>query len=254
MIEAEGELSGRRVTRDEAFPFRCHPGLACFNSCCRDKRLTLLPYDALRLSRALGLGSEAFLAAHAVLEIEPASGWPTVRLGLAEGGRCPFVQADGCGVYADRPTCCRIYPLARAVGLGADGEPVELFVVDATDERCGGFGAPATQTVHEWTLGQGLEEYRGPNERAARLFLHPRRRRPLSLSGADVHAVVMALYNVDVFRQFASRPGFAARSGFDEARVTRALLSDEALLSLGQDWVAARLFGARDRHGATSSR
>ena len=243
MIETEGELSGRRVTRDEPFPFRCHPGLSCFNSCCRDKRLTLLPYDVLRLARALGLGSDAFLAAHAELEIEPASGWPTVRIGLADDGRCPFVRAEGCGVYQDRPTCCRIYPLARAVGLGADGEPVERFVVDATEERCGGFGAPATQTVDEWTRGQGLEAYRGPNERVAKLFLHPRRRRPLSLSTADLHAVVMALYNPDVFRTFASRPRFASDSGLDPERVAHGLRSDEGLLALGQDWIAARLFG-----------
>jgi uncharacterized protein len=243
MIETERELSGPRVTRDEILGFRCHPGLACFNSCCRDKRLTLLPYDVLRLSRALGFHSDAFLAAHAELEIEPASGWPTVRLGLAADGRCKFMRAEGCGVYEDRPTCCRIYPLARAVGLGTDGEPIEIFVVDATKEQCGGFDAPATPTVQEWTRGQGLEAYRGPNERVAKLFLHPRRPRPLSLSSADVHAVVMALYNIDVFREFASQPGFASRSGFDAERVAQALLSDEALLALGQDWVAARLFG-----------
>jgi Fe-S-cluster containining protein len=243
VIETEGELSGQRVTRDAPFPFRCHPGLACFGSCCRDKRLTLLPHDVLRLSRALGLDSATFLAEHAALEIEPASGWPTVRIALGDDGRCPFVRAEGCGVYADRPTCCRIYPLARAVGLGADGEPVELFVVDATEERCGGFGAPAGGTVHEWTVGQGLEAYRRPNERTARLFLHPRRPRPLSLPGADVHAVVMALYNPDVFRKFAARPGFASESGLAPERVEEGLRSDEGLLALGHDWIASRLFG-----------
>jgi hypothetical protein len=243
VIETEQELSGRRVTRDEGLGFRCHPALPCFNSCCRDKRLTLLPYDVLRLSRGLGCSSDAFLGEHVELEIEPASGWPTVRIKLAQDGRCPFVSAEGCGVYEDRPTCCRIYPLARAVGLGTDGEPTELFFVDATKERCGGFDAPATHTVQEWTRGQGLDAYRGPNERVARLFLHPRRPRPLSLPSADVHAVVMALYNVDVFREFASRPGFASRSGLDPQRVAQALRSDEDLLALGQDWVAARLFG-----------
>jgi hypothetical protein len=243
VIETEGELSGRRVGRGEPFPFRCHPDLACFNSCCRDKRLTLLPYDVLRLSRALGLRSDAFLARHAALEIEPASGWPTVRIALADDGRCPFVRAQGCGVYGDRPTCCRIYPLARAVGLGADGEPVEILLVDATPERCGGFGAAASGTVHDWTVGQGLEAYRGPNERAARLFLDPRRRRPLALSSAEVHAVVMALYNPDVFREYASRPGFASGCGLGAERVAEGLRSDEGLLALGQDWVAARLLG-----------
>jgi Fe-S-cluster containining protein len=243
VIETDRELSGRRLGRGDPLPFRCHPGLACFNSCCRDKRLTLLPYDVVRLSRALGLRSGAFLAEHGELEIDPASGWPTLRIRLAADGRCPFVRADGCGVYRDRPTCCRIYPLARAVGLGTDGEPAEVLLVDAGEDRCGGFGAPPTATVGEWMRGQGLDAYRGPNERVAKLLLHPRRSRPLSLAAADVHAAVMALYNADVFREFAARPGFAERAGVDPARVAEALRSDEALLALGQDWLAARLFG-----------
>jgi Fe-S-cluster containining protein len=242
MIETEGELSGRRIRRDEPLPFRCHPGLPCFNSCCRDKRLTLLPYDVLRLSRALGRTSDAFLAEHGELEIDPASGWPSLRIRLSADGRCPFVGAQGCGVYADRPTCCRIYPLARAVGLGTDGAPFELLLVDASEDRCGGFGAAAAGTVDEWTRSQGLDAYRGPNERVARLLLHPRRPRPLSLASDDVHAAVMALYNVDVFREFAARPGFAARAAFAAERVAQALRSDEALLALAQDWLESRLF------------
>lgn len=248
MIEAEGELSGRRLRPGDALPFRCHPGLACFNSCCRDKRLTLLPYDVLRLARRAGLASDAFLAAHAELEVEEGSGWPTVRIRLGTDGRCPFVRAAGCGVYPDRPTCCRIYPLARAVGLGSDGEPTETFVVPEATGPCLGFGAQgAGTTTAAWLRDQGLDPYRAANGRAAKLFLHPRRPRPMSLSPSELHAAVMALYNVDVFREFASRPGFAARHGVPDAAVARALASDEALLQLGQDWLAAVLFGASVR-------
>jgi len=241
MIEAE--LPGRRLGPDEVLGFRCHPGLACFNSCCRDKRLTLLPYDVLRLSRALGRASGEFLAEHAELEIEAGSGWPTLRLRLAADGRCPLVGEAGCRVYRDRPTCCRIFPLARGVGLDARGEPTETFVIAETGGRCLGFEVPGSQTVEAWVRGQGLDEYRAANDRVARLLLYPRRPRPLSLAEAEVHAVVMALYNLDVFREFAARPGFAERSGLPGERVTRALASDEALLELGQDWLAARLFG-----------
>lgn len=248
MIETEGQLAGQRLRPDEALPFRCHPGLACFNSCCRDKRLSLLPYDVLRLSRRLGLGSAEFLTEHAVLEIEAGSGWPTLRLALAPDGRCPFVGEAGCGVYPDRPTCCRIYPLARAVSLDGAGEPREIFVVAEAGAGCRGFGAHGAQTVEAWTRDQGLDAYRAANDRAAKLFLHPHRRRPLSLGPAEVHAVVMALYNVDVFRSFVARPGFAARFGLAEDGVARALASDEALLELGEQWLAAQLFGV---HGTS---
>ncbi len=243
MIEAEGELSGRRLRRDAPMPVRCHPGLACFNACCRDKRLTLLPYDVLRLARGLGLGTAELLERHAELEIEPESGWPTLRLRLAGDGRCPFVAEAGCSVYPDRPTCCRIYPLARALRPGPDGEAEELFLLERTGARCLGLGAPAAHTVEGWARDQGLEPYQAANNRAARLFLHPRRARPLALAPADVHAVVMALYNLDVFRAHAARPGFAEASGLGAARVARGLASDEALLELGEAWLAARLFG-----------
>lgn len=238
----ESGLEGRRLGRDEPLPFRCHPGLPCFNSCCSGKRLTLLPFDVLRLARGLGRGTDGFLAEHAELEIEPGSGWPTLRIRLAADGRCPFVRDEGCGVYPDRPTCCRTYPLARAVHLGDDGEPAETFVVDAS---CPGFGAPVADTVGAWTRGQGLEAYHAANDRAAKLLLHPRRPRPLALSPTGVHLVVMALYNADVFREQVARPGFAERSGLPPERVARALGADEALLELGQDWIALRLFGDR---------
>jgi len=243
VIETEAELSWPRLAAGEPMPFRCHPGLACFNSCCRDKRLTLLPYDVLRLSRALGTASHRFLADHAELEIEPASGWPTLRIRLAPDGRCPFVGEKGCGVYADRPTCCRIFPLARAVRLGPDGEPEETFFAAGASDRCLGYGEPGTASVEAWIRDQGLDAYRAANDRAARLFLDPRRPRPMALPAADVHAVVLSLYNLDVFREMVAGPGFAERSGLGDERVAQALASDEALLGLGQDWLAARLFG-----------
>jgi Fe-S-cluster containining protein len=242
VIETGSELSGRRLSPGEPFRFRCHPGLSCFNTCCRDKRLQLLPYDVLRLARGLAVSTGQLLAAHGELEIDPGSGWPVVRIRLAAGGRCPFVGEAGCTVYRDRPTCCRIYPLARAVRLDDQGAPRELLLAEA-ETRCEGFASQGGQTVEAWIHGQGLDAYQAANDRTARLFLDPRRPRPLSLAPAEVHAVVMALYNLDVFREFAARPGFGARSGPEKERVERALASDEALLELGQDWLAARLFG-----------
>jgi Fe-S-cluster containining protein len=243
MIEREDELPGRRLERADPFPFRCGPGLACFNSCCRNKRLQLLPYDVLRLARGLALTTGAFLEAHAVLEIEPGSGWPALRIRLEPDGRCPFVGGEGCGVYGDRPTCCRIYPLARALRLGEGGEAVERFAVESTGQRCLGFGGEGAHTVDGWMRGQGLEPYQAANARVARLFLHPARPRPLALSDAGVHVVVQGLYDLDAFRALAGRPGFAERAGLSAGEVAAALASDDALLALGEAWVAARLFG-----------
>ena len=44
----------------DSFTFKCHKGLSCFNTCCRNKLLPLTPYDVLRLKGALGLHSDVF--------------------------------------------------------------------------------------------------------------------------------------------------------------------------------------------------
>lgn len=243
MIETDEALGGRPLESGGPFPFRCHAGLTCFTACCRDKRLTLLPYDVLRLARALGLATGDFLAQHAELEIEPASGWPTVRIRLAVDGRCPFVAPSGCQVYSARPTCCRIYPLARAVGVDPEGATFERYVVDAKPERCLGFGAVADGTVEGWTRGQGLDESRQVNNRTARLLLDPRRPRPLGLAPAGVHAVVVALYNLDVFREQLGASGFTVPGDVTGELLARARTSDEALLEAGHAWLGERLFG-----------
>ena len=56
-------------------------------------------------------------------------------------------------------------------------------------------------SLEAWARDQGLEPYQAANNRMAKLFLHPRRPRPLSLSTEQVHAVVLELYNLDVFRR-----------------------------------------------------
>jgi hypothetical protein len=246
MFETEAELQGRRLRHDERLSFACHSGLACFNRCCRDKRLPLLPYDVLRLRRALGLPSQELLARHAVLELDPASGWPTLRIRLEADGRCPFVGEAGCTVYAHRPTCCRIYPLARAVRPGpAPGDPPDERFLALEPAGCLGWGAPRELTLGELLEEQGLPPYHDANNRLLRLLLHPGRARPLALDERQLHAVILALYNLDLWREASAAPGFAPRFGLSAARLEAASASDEALLALGQDWLALELFGGR---------
>jgi Fe-S-cluster containining protein len=249
MIEREDQLEGRRLALDDRFAFRCGPDLDCFNSCCRQKRLPLFPYDFLRLRRALGVESQELLARFVELEIDPGSGWPALRLKLQADGRCHFVTEKGCGVYPHRPACCRIFPLARAVALEG-GELDELFLAQETP-YCHGWQEQREITVEQYLEEQELLPYRTANNRILRLLLHPARRsggagggsRQIELDERQTHAFIMALYNLDVFRQQVAQAGFAARFGVPEERVERALSNDEDLLDLGQDWVTKLLFG-----------
>jgi Fe-S-cluster containining protein len=92
-----------RYTRDSAFSYTCH---AC-SRCCHDKIIQLNPYEVARLAQNRGMSTTDFLARY------------TERNGTAlrrvEEGACVFLTAQGCGVHADRPLVCRLYPLGRKV-------------------------------------------------------------------------------------------------------------------------------------------
>lgn len=246
MIEADQGLAGRRLAPDQRFNFACGPELACFNACCRDKRLPLLPYDLLRLRRGLNLPAAAILEEYVELEIDPVSGWPALRIQLTDQGVCPMVSPAGCRVYAHRPTCCRVYPLARAVrpGVGgpAGGPPQEVFLLQDAP-GCLGWDQPRQLSVAEWIEDQGLADYQAANNYALRLLLHPRRRGKVSLNQAQTHAFISALYNLEAFRSAVQQEGFAARWAVAPTRLAQALGSDEELLNLGVDWLAGVLFG-----------
>lgn len=243
MIEDAATLTGRTLAPGEPFTFRCHPDLACFNSCCRDKRLPLLPYDALRLRRALGLGSAALLEDHVVLEVDPTSGWPALRLDLRPDGRCPFIGPDGCQVYEHRPTCCRVYPLARAVRPGVGAHALEEVFIAGHTPGCLGWNEPRQLTAETWVEDQGLAPYRQANNLLPRLLLHPRRRRPMELDPRQTHGYLLALYNLDIFGQVVAGADFGSRFGFPPDLVQAALDDQEALLALGIRWLEEQFFG-----------
>ncbi len=239
MFETAESLEGEPIKPGQPFQFACRPGLSCFNSCCRDKRLTIYPYDLLRLRRGLELSSQQVLEQFITLEIDPDSGWPELRIQLMEDGCCPFVKEAGCSIYAHRPTCCRIFPLTRAVAAqGAN----EIFLA-TVNTGCLGWEDPRQLTTEQWIEEQGLQPYREANNRISKFFLHPRKARPMTLDSRQMHGVILALYNLDLFRQTVDQPAFAERFGLSPSQIKDALISDEALLELAQDWITAQFFG-----------
>ncbi len=108
----------RQVQAKDSFPFRCHPEVSCFLTCCSNVHLVLYPYDVLRLKQRTGMHSADFLAQYVQLCAGSHPYFPGVKLRLKdqEGHPCPFLEENGCGVYQDRPSACRTYPLERGVG------------------------------------------------------------------------------------------------------------------------------------------
>ncbi len=90
--------------RDERFGYRCG---RC-GKCCRGKLIQVNPYEVGRLARCLQQSTTQFRTA-----------WTDAGAGnylrRNPDGTCVFLTPAGCGVYADRPLVCRIYPLGRHV-------------------------------------------------------------------------------------------------------------------------------------------
>ncbi len=242
MIKNSENITDRKLEHNEEFNFQCHSGLKCFNSCCSKKRLNIYPYDMLRLRRGLNLPSERILQKYMELEIDTPSGWPVLRIKLKDDETCPFVTEKGCSIYQDRPTCCRMYPLTRAFAPGDESNEFDEIFYIAAPDSCFGQHEKRRLTISKWIEDQDLKEYQEANNHIMNFFLHPERVRPMSLKDEDMHAIIMALYNIDVFRKFIQQPEFKNTYNISSLNKDTAIESDEILLKLSQEWITALIF------------
>jgi Fe-S-cluster containining protein len=89
--------------------------------CCRDKVITLSPYDVIRIARAAAISTGAAVARY------------TIRRGsilrFLSDGRCAALEGLRCTIHPGRPLACRLYPLGLERSPGANGAGyVERFV------------------------------------------------------------------------------------------------------------------------------
>jgi len=130
------------LTRASPFSFACG---RC-SRCCFHKGIAVNPYEVLRLARNQGLSTTEFIRRHT----ESAG---TLLRQRADGG-CVFLTAQGCGVHADRPLVCRIYPLGRHISA----EDKETFSqIKPHPESEGRYGTEGT--AGDYLESQGAGEY-----------------------------------------------------------------------------------------------
>ncbi len=127
--------------RDTAYSYQCNN---C-KRCCHDKLIQVNPYEVARLAHNLQVSTGEF--ARDCLE-------DNVYLKRTANGACIFLNEQGCGVHADRPMVCRIYPLGRHVA-GDGGETFSHLT--AHPQTAGVYGV--SQTVWDYLEQQGAPEY-----------------------------------------------------------------------------------------------
>jgi uncharacterized protein len=235
-----------RLGPDDGFRFACHPGLSCFNCCCRDVNIFLSPYDVLRLKKRLGITSSEFLDRYALTPVQKDMRTPVVLLRMQDNPEktCSLLGKDGCSVYSDRPWPCRMYPLGLAAQKDtADGWRGERFYFLLKEEECKGFEEARQWTVREWLDNQGIDAYDEWGEAFKELTLHKFFEEGGILSPEKTHMFFTACYDLDRFREFVFGSTLLQRFEVDEDFVDEMRYDDEALLRFAFLWVRFSLFG-----------
>jgi Fe-S-cluster containining protein len=226
--------------------FRCHRGVACWNACCSNIDISLTPYDILRLKRRLGLTSTEFLERYtAPYEMEK-EGIAGVKLRPVESGTaCRFMQPEGCGVYADRPTACRYYPVAL-LSMRKQGESTDRDAYAMVKEaHCLGHYEPRHLTIDEYRAEQELPEYDELARGWRQLILKKKSSGPTvgKPSKRSLQLFFMTCYDVDRFHEFVASKGFNDVYDISPDERERLLADDVALMLFGFRFLRQVLFG-----------
>lgn len=234
-----------RMSKDDSFTFACHPGVPCYNECCGDVNIFLTPYDVIRLKNALGISSQEFLDKYTLMPFDKNLGYPVILLQMEDNEKksCPFVAAEGCQVYQDRPWACRMYPLGLASPKEGSGKLANEFFFLLKETICKGFQESRTQTVSEWIDDQGIEEYNRMGEEFKELTLHPHFQGGNALTPQKIEMFFTVCYNIDTFRKFVFDTTFLQKFDVDPETQAKIKNDDVELLKFGFKWLRFALFG-----------
>lgn len=236
-----------RLTKDSEFTFRCHKGVPCFNECCGDVNIFLTPYDIVRLKNKLGITSAEFLKKYTLVPFDENLMYPVILLKMNDDEKktCPFVGKDGCGVYADRPWACRMYPLGMASPRDDAGNTDKEFYFLLKEPICKGFEENKKQTVGDWLESEGIEEYNLMGQDFKELTLHPFFSDKKNLSPQKIEMFFTSCYDIDKFRDFLFGSSFFDKFEIEDTAKDKIREDDVELLKFGHRWLRFALFGEK---------
>lgn len=240
-----------KMMLSDSFNFRCHRGVSCWNECCHGADITLTPNCILRLSKHLDVRPAEFLVKYTVPAEQEKTGLPVAKLKMGGGdgrGPCPFMTAEGCSVYEDRPATCRYYPLGLASVKPKGSDVKEDFFFLVEEPHCCGHKESQSQTVAEFRTAQELEEFEEVNRGWMDILM--KMASWMSLGGPwgqkpsqpVMQMFFMVSTDVDAFRRFVFGTKFLDTYDID-VEAHEALKTDDALLlRLGFDWMKNVMF------------
>jgi hypothetical protein len=105
-----------------------------------------------------------------------------------------------------------------------------------------GFDEKQIWSVKEWRDNQGLLPYTEINDRMLELVFHDKRDRAKILDEHQLQKVMVACYNLDLFREFVFKTGFLDLYEIDKETITKIKEDDTSLLELGFAYLGRALF------------
>lgn len=223
------------------FKFRCHKGMKCFTRCCSNIDILLTPYDILRIKNSLGLSSEEFLSEYTYVKIDEKSSLPHVILKMRNDKEraCPFVTAEGCTVYIDRPANCRYYPIGQGTLKkdGKQGHEEEEFYFFVKEPHCLGYRENKDWTIASWRRDQEVDEYDRINRDWKALQLI---KNPLTQPELDTRKqaqIYMACYDLDRFKRFIFESRFLEVFDLDNDTVEKIKADELERMKFGFQYV-----------------
>ncbi len=226
--------------------FQCRKGIACWNACCSNIDISLTPYDIVRLKQHLELSSSEFLNRYTLPYEMEKDGLAGVKLRPVDGGTaCRFMTDAGCGVYADRPTACRYYPVALLSMRRQDESIDRQYYAIVREDHCLGHQEPRTQTIDEYRAEQGLTEYDDLAHGWRQLILKKKSSGPTvgKPSKRSLELFFMTCYDIDRFRSFVASDSFSGIYDLPGDELHAMLLDDVKLLQFGFSFLRQVLFG-----------
>jgi len=249
-MEFEQYLPANRTKIEgKAFQFHCHPGVSCFLSCCRNVDMLLFPYDVILLKNHLNIQSSDFLHKYTHLCEGSHPFFPGLKLTMREDEHrsCPFLTEEGCGVYKNRPSACRTYPLERGVECAGRDAPLKVHYFMTHHPYCQGHFEARGYSIGQWERDQMLHECNQYNDCWAELdaFFATNPWAGEGKAGPYQQLAFMVCYNIDAFRSYAEQHELLKVFKLHKEDRRRILNDDGALLRFGFDWLEFFLGGRK---------
>jgi Fe-S-cluster containining protein len=243
----ESDMVPQKLELGSKLQFDCHPGVSCYNACCKRADITLTPYDVIRLKDRLQLSSADFLNQHTSPYAMDQHGLPGLKMRTDDEGACLFVTEEGCSVYSDRPTACRYYPLGHMAMKAVDAKQDEAYYFLIREEHCKGHAESKVRTIAEYRKDLGIVDYDGYNREWLQIMLKKKSAGPTvgQPPESTLQLFFMASYDMDRFRRFVLSEQFRGTYDVDAATYEVLEKEDVALMQFGVRFMKQVFFGER---------